>query len=154
MSLKVIFSGQGTCPRCSFCPGKFLMKYQHLTVVTHAEGSNCCQDGDCKCGIKKTARIVGGQETQVNRGTQVFYCRHKKIISDEMSCTHFLIEIWKCCLTQSVVSWLELKLAWAKKNSSLAGLAQRQSQNPSVAQRKLEQVLNFWAELGLQSGIF
>ena len=54
---------------------------------------------------------------------------------------------------QSVPSWLELELAQAK-SSRLAGSAQRQSQNPSLARLGLEQVLNFRAELVSSSGFF
>ena len=79
----MISSGEGTCPRCSFCPGKSLTKSQYKTGLTHPEGSTCCQDGDCKCGIKKTARIVGGQETQVRivggQETQVRIVRVRRL---------------------------------------------------------------------------
>ena len=38
-----------------------------LPSIWHSGGTTCCQEGDpkCKCGLKKTSRIVGGKETKV-----------------------------------------------------------------------------------------
>ena len=50
---------------------------------------------------------------------------------------------------QSVLTWLKLELALSKKlKLGWLGSARRQSQNQSLAQLRLEQVLNFQAELG------
>ena len=70
---------------------------------------------------------------------------------------HQMVPVWDLTghTQQSVPSWLELKLAWAKKlELGWLGTAQRQRLNPGLARLGLKEVLNFRAKLSSGSNKF